>query len=314
MRFVIPQSFELANSMNDLNDIKLPFVVPNVTLMSPGIWNNNYYDSNEIRKAYENTDCSNEANSLLFWDHNDRVARDLIGSVKNIRYKGDTVAGDLYIINEDAARAVLWSKMNGGLIGISPKVRGRGENGRVKDFTFENYSVVVEPAIKTAYINSQSRGENMTEIKELPQEDLVTISKKELQELVDKMIKEKIPKDEDKPEDEEDKKKDKKEMEEEPKPEPEKPEPEPEKPEPEPEKKPEPEVKKADIEGLVKDAVDKLKEKEVIAKMSQEISELKDILKAKEEKTDRTTFDTADVTKTNDVDEAFLNYLKREFK
>jgi flagellar biosynthesis GTPase FlhF len=183
---VIPQSFNLASGGYDINNIKLPLVVKDVTLMSEGIWNNYFYELSEIKKSFKNTDWGFARNRRLFYDHNDRDANDFIGSIENVRLKEDKLVGDLYIIDENAARKVLWSKSNGGLIGVSAKVRGDDVSGKVKNFIFENFSVVADPAVKTAYINSQQKGDEMSDVnkEELKKtiEEIMESKKKEEQE------------------------------------------------------------------------------------------------------------------------------------
>lgn len=151
--------------MPDLTNIKLPLVVKDRILMSPGIWNDYYYDNNTIQRAWQNTDWTMKEKRALLWDHMDNQASKWIGEVINVKLDGRNMIGDLVVVNEDAARALLY----GAKFGISPKVVGDEENHIMRDYTFDNFSVVINPAVKTAFINN-SEVEKMEELAELTPE------------------------------------------------------------------------------------------------------------------------------------------------
>lgn len=119
-------------------------------IMSPGVWNDWYYDADQLKEAYDNTDWNDENNKYLFFDHEDTEAKNWIGKVENIRMEDNTLIGDLLIANDEAQKAILM----GAKFGISPKILGKGEHGSVKDFMFRNFSLVVDPACKTTFLNS----------------------------------------------------------------------------------------------------------------------------------------------------------------
>src|SRR3990167_9222282 len=77
----------------DLNNIKLPFILQNRVLMVPGMWNGDYYDAAEIRKAFEITDWSNPENTALVLDHENEDVAHWIGSVVNPRMLGEKLIG-----------------------------------------------------------------------------------------------------------------------------------------------------------------------------------------------------------------------------
>ena len=49
------ESQSVDSSQIDLNNIKLPFVLKDKILMTPGMWNGNYYDTDQIIKSFKNT-------------------------------------------------------------------------------------------------------------------------------------------------------------------------------------------------------------------------------------------------------------------
>jgi len=136
---------------------KIPYVEKNRVLMAPGVWNDCYYSKDEIIKAYEKTDWTERYNSNLILDHVDQKFSDWIGSVENRRLDKETgyVYGDLKIYDPISA-----IKINAGKpkIGISPKVTGNFDEKEKKmsDFTFENFSIVINPAVKKAYMYNAS--------------------------------------------------------------------------------------------------------------------------------------------------------------
>lgn len=134
----------------DLENIKIPYVIPNKILMSPGIWNNYYYGPDEIKKAFERTAWDKKEVRSLFHDHVDRSSREWVGEIQNPHLVGDDVIGDLVVIDKPLAQKLAY----GAKMGISPKVHGQEENNKMHNFLFDNFSVVINPAVKTAYINN----------------------------------------------------------------------------------------------------------------------------------------------------------------
>ena len=146
---------ELQHSTDLEGDVKLPYVMKNKILMSPGVWNGYFYSAGTIRLAFENTDWDQKEVRSLFNDHEDLRSREWIGEVRNVRMDGDDVIGDLYIVDKATAIKLAY----GAKMGISPKVTGREEAGEMLHFLFDNMSVVINPAVKTAYINNAQRTE-----------------------------------------------------------------------------------------------------------------------------------------------------------
>ena len=141
----------LKDSRDLEKDIKLPYVIEKKILMSPGVWNRTYYSPQEVEKGFQNTDWGDKTLRALFWDHADKNSRDWIGEIKNQRMDGPNVVGDLVIVDKPAAMKLAF----GAKFGISPKVFGEeDEQMKISDFVFKNFSVVIDPAVKTAYINN----------------------------------------------------------------------------------------------------------------------------------------------------------------
>lgn len=138
--------------MVNLNDIKLPYVIKDKILMSPGIWNNFYYSPDEIQKAYKSTNWGAKEIRSLFLDHVDDKSKEWVGEIQNPRLEGDTIKGDLVVVDQPTAIKLAY----GAKMGISPKVTGESEDNEniMMNFLFDNFSVVINPAVKTAWINN----------------------------------------------------------------------------------------------------------------------------------------------------------------
>lgn len=157
---------ELTSLISDTN-VKIPYIEKDKVLMSPGIWNNKMYTAEEIIKAFNNTDWENKQNKFLFYDHEDLKASEWIGEIENQKCSNEgIVTGDLKIVDPILAIKLAYGKPK---IGISPKVRGQDKNNEMQDFVYENFSVVVVPAVKTAWINN-SEGSKSIEIDSIKNE------------------------------------------------------------------------------------------------------------------------------------------------
>jgi len=129
------------------------FIIKHAILMSQGIWNDVYYGKDEIRKACNSTDWTDKNNTNLWLDHKDLSASEWIGHVKNPSFEGDTLYGDLYVYDPIWIPKLKYGKPK---FGISPKVMGAYDEGKkiMNNFTYQNFSVVVNPAVKRAYLNN----------------------------------------------------------------------------------------------------------------------------------------------------------------
>jgi len=134
--------------------VEIPFVEKDKILIGPGVWNGVYFSKDEIAKAYSNTDWTDRHNSQLFNDHRDRETSQFIGEVDVASLYLDEVGnlkGDVVCYDLVSAIKLKYSKPKSG---ISAKVGGILDGTELKDFTFFNFSWVIDPAVKTAYINN----------------------------------------------------------------------------------------------------------------------------------------------------------------
>lgn len=139
---------------NNLNEVKLPYVIKDHIIMSPGIWNEFSYSKDVIAKALSETEW-NERNRSLFWEHSED-ARDWVGDIKNLRIKDGNLLADIYIVDKPLAIKLAY----GAKFGVSPKVLGDANNKRkVHNATFANFSIVLNPAVKTTFLNSEIKME-----------------------------------------------------------------------------------------------------------------------------------------------------------
>ena len=146
------------STSKDLSNISLPFTVENVTLMSPGVWNDVEYMSSEIKEAYRRTNWDDSDVVAMFNEHDDEDSRDWIGEVRNVRMEGDEMVGDIDFVTAEEARKVAY----GARFGISPKVAGRKRNGRMRKYSYANFSLVLDPAVKTTFLNSEQKSSDDT--------------------------------------------------------------------------------------------------------------------------------------------------------
>lgn len=133
-------------------DIELPYVVEDAVLMSPGTWNGIEWTAEEIRKGHENTDWDDQHNRALFSDHEDDDSRHWIGEVRNVRMRDDELVGDLYIVEREPAMKLKF----GAKFGISPKIFGDNDGTKMRNFEYDNFSLVFNPAVKTTFLNNDS--------------------------------------------------------------------------------------------------------------------------------------------------------------
>ena len=146
---------DISMADKNLDSIELPYVIKGKILMSPGTWNDNYFTPEAIVNGFRHSDFKNKDVTSLFLDHIDDKSSQWVGEVKNIRMKGPDVIGDLYIVDKPTAIKLAY----GAKFGISPRLKALTSNGTVNDFEFRNFSIVINPAVKTAYINNVSGGE-----------------------------------------------------------------------------------------------------------------------------------------------------------
>ena len=163
----------------DLEKIKVPYVIKDKILMSPGVWNEYFYSADSIHDAFLKSEWSKKEVRSLFLDHEDARSSEWIGEVINPKMKGDDLIGDLIIVDKPTAMKLAY----GAKMGISPKVSGGEEGGKMLQFKYDNFSVVINPAVKTAYINNQQKEVKKMaeeEAKEQPKEEAKTEEAEEI--------------------------------------------------------------------------------------------------------------------------------------
>lgn len=148
-------------------EVKIPYVIKDKILMSPGVWNNFFYSSDTIKDAFKQTNWDSKDNRSLFLDHQDRLSREWIGEISNPRLNGEDLIGDLIIVDKPTAMKLHY----GAKMGISPKVTGDEEENEMKSFLFNNFSVVINPAVKTAYINHSQLKDQILNLLEQAKKD-----------------------------------------------------------------------------------------------------------------------------------------------
>lgn len=175
---LIKQMVDNLSSKSNLESLTLPYVIKDKILMSPGVWNGHDYSPDEIKQAFKETDWNDKEIRSLYLDHNDRNASEWIGEIINPRLEKDTVKGDLVIVDKNTAIKLAY----GAKMGISPKVHGMDDDGRMTGFVYDNFSVVINPAIKTAYINNSEQLKEGSELDEVFKKynDTVNMSYSEL--------------------------------------------------------------------------------------------------------------------------------------
>jgi len=143
-------------------------LIKNVVLLTPGMWNEKNYTSEELMKAFHNTDWSDPNILSIIADHNDddenHVAEsihDWLGYVENPRMIGTNLLGDVRLYDPEQRSKVVDAKAK---FGISAKLQGANIEGVVRDFTFKNFSVVTTPACKNAYFNLSQEKQNEKQI------------------------------------------------------------------------------------------------------------------------------------------------------
>lgn len=135
--------------------VQLPYTIKDKILMSPGHWKDYNYSKEVVGKGFKNTDWTKKEARALFLDHEDTSAAAWVGEVQNVHIDElGNVRGDLVIVDKNVAMKIHY----GAKYGISPKIIGEAMDYDMVDFTFENMSVVMVPAVKTAYINNSENG------------------------------------------------------------------------------------------------------------------------------------------------------------
>jgi hypothetical protein len=153
MKVVQTQILDLSNNSGQVQtgQITIPYVLKDRVLLSPGNWNGLEFSKNQIEMAFNRTDWNNKENYALIYDHEPK-ASNWLGNVINRHLSEDgSIVGDLELFDESLINKLV---LGGAKLGISARVLGsENEHGEFENFTFNNFSVVYDPACKNAYIN-----------------------------------------------------------------------------------------------------------------------------------------------------------------
>ena len=132
---------------------RMPVLIPDRLLISPGVWNDNRYSAKEINDCFARTDWGDKDKISLWLNHDDRNASAFVGFIRNPRLESEgRVFGDLELWDEQTA-TILTDAM--AKFGVSAKIAGKEDvkTGKMSNFRFENFSIVTTPACSDAYIN-----------------------------------------------------------------------------------------------------------------------------------------------------------------
>jgi hypothetical protein len=159
-----------------LSDVKVPFVLKQKRLISPGTHNGFEYTSELIRKSVEDTIFTKD-NSFLNLNHEDNSVEKWVGEVKNVYWNSEDGAayGDLWFMDPLTALKL----MLGARFAISIKGKGNALMNKVTELIYQNFGVVINPACKTTFLNSEESSLDPIKGGELPQEHRINIKNDE---------------------------------------------------------------------------------------------------------------------------------------
>ena len=152
--------------------------IRDATLLSPGIHNHYYYSADVIERAYQMTDWNDKRVRALYVDHEDDKVPAWVGFVENVYFDGENLKGDLLIADDALAKKIAL----GARFGISPKLDGVAKNGEMQEFVFENFSIVVNPACKTTFLNSEQEGDDKMEENKMEEQKVEEVKEEPKQE------------------------------------------------------------------------------------------------------------------------------------
>jgi len=153
---VIKNSGSMTATKTDINNVSLPYVIKDRVLLSPGTWKKFVYTNQTIADAYHNTKWDFNTQSL-FWEHDDKDGRAWVGEIHDIKLnEGGETIGDVYVVDKQLATNLAF----GAKFGISPRLRGTARADKVvSNAKFDNFSIVLNPACKTTFLNSDIKEE-----------------------------------------------------------------------------------------------------------------------------------------------------------
>lgn len=158
------------NSISNISvtpPIELPYVLKDKVLFDAGTWTSMEnipanYTKMMVQKLFRNTDWSEKSKDrYVFLQHMDGSPLTWVGWIRNERYEDGRVRGDIEVVDLNFA---LKLKVGDPYFGTSAKVAGvyNPRTHDVIDGKFENFNIVLDPAVKTAYFNN-AEGLRMSE-------------------------------------------------------------------------------------------------------------------------------------------------------
>jgi len=159
---------DIKNWSGDINALILPVIFPNKILFSEGTHNGVMYSQKEI----ENASKFNELG--LFVDHKEGVET-LVGTVRNPNFfiedgKG-ICRGDLIFFDTNIVRKILIGMHTG----LSPRVLlDRNISQGANNSQFQSFSLVLSPADKRTFLNSDNSKQNINNKLTMENSDIKT--------------------------------------------------------------------------------------------------------------------------------------------
>ena len=154
----------------DIKDYEVTsYILKDQVLFSQGKWKDFIYDEPSFNDAFEKTNWDDFQITSLFLDHFDGTPDSAVGmirggtatwvgQVKNIHKQGKDLMGDLHVVDLATVNKLAYP---GTRWGISAKLDvDFGKGDKVRQFLYKNFSIVVEPAVKTAYINNSETNDD----------------------------------------------------------------------------------------------------------------------------------------------------------
>ena len=165
------------------------YVIRDQIIFSPGKWKGHFYPPEIVKTMFEATNWDDPQINDLFLDHYDGTPDSLgsfirggmatwVGKIKNVRYSRDIVA-DLHVVDLNTANKLAYPDTK---FGISAKLIAGIKEGTtdILTATYKNTSIVIEPAVKTAYIhNSEDADKAFSDfIRKIAKEVIMTMADK----------------------------------------------------------------------------------------------------------------------------------------
>lgn len=159
---MILQQLSFDDRPKNLNNVDLPLILKDRSLMPPGTYNKYYFNSETIKKAFAESDWKRKDIRSLFEGHpEDPVPGNWAGEIQNPYFNEETggINGDVVIVDPSNAIKISY----GAKFGISPSIEAISDNHVVTRFTFRNFGLVIQPAMARNYLNNSLKNteENM---------------------------------------------------------------------------------------------------------------------------------------------------------